>query len=241
MFFKCPGKSSQVFRKRKSFVNLSGTREEKICIKHFKSSDFVKNIRRRLKRRAVPTQNLPLSIPYVTSSGRCCIFGCRAKKNAHFFRFPEGNLLQMWIKMLHMKHQDVDDCLRVCERHFADCDFIAVKSMYLKPHAIPSLNVNRLILFPRHRMKDTTKPSGAMRDHSYHIRLFEPRSNRMCSVYGCHSRAGNNVSLHRYPNKIEERYSDWICNLNQGKNLSSNMKVCSKHFVNADFMPGSLQ
>ncbi|XP_058833274.1 uncharacterized protein LOC131691090 [Topomyia yanbarensis] len=224
-FFKCPGYESKVFKKWTVFFHLGGMRKEKICKNHFNENDFMKNIRMKLKYHAVPTQNLPGSDPYVDKSGRkCCVNECRARKTAILFQFPidkNNSMLQMWKKSLHMKEQDSTTLLRICEYHFKSSDFITVTSFYLKPNAVPRINIRRQIRFPRRRVKDTTELSSTLRDHNYCERWFQSNGNRMCSVYGCNSRAGNNVSLHKFPLKTDERYSIWMRNLKHGKNQQS--------------------
>lgn len=115
--------------------------------------------------------------------------------------------------------------------------YLSVKSFYLRPHAIPSLHVKRLVKYPRRRVREVQDVPGHLREHSYFENWFKPRSNRICSVFGCRLRAGNNVHLHSFP-KDKDRYKEWEKVLRSGKTPSSNAKVCSKHFAIYDYVAG---
>lgn len=115
--------------------------------------------------------------------------------------------------------------------------FLSVKSYYLRPHAIPSLRVQRLVKCPRRRIPNVTAASVQLEDHSYFKDCFIPRSNRICSVVGCKLRAGNSVHLHTFP-KDKHRYKEWKRVLRSAKQPSSNARVCSKHFTKNDFITG---
>ena len=85
--------------------------------------------------------------------------------------------------------------------------------------------------------------------------LFSPKPSKskvFCSVFDCNSRAGKNpeLSFHRFPeagkikvkcvnklglNEIIDRRILWERVLRMGKKVTSNMRVCSLHFVKEDY------
>lgn len=115
---------------------------------------------------------------------------------------------------------------------------VTVKFMYLKPNAVPSRKVKKLVEHPRLLIPSTAPLPPALRDHTYSYRRFVAKSRRMCAVYGCSSRAGNGISLHSFPPKNDKRYKAWISALKFGKTPSKNAKVCNLHFTGANYYLG---
>ncbi|XP_052566500.1 uncharacterized protein LOC120422252 isoform X2 [Culex pipiens pallens] len=233
-FFSVPMTKSTVFKKWTNFMNLSGNRTERICSSHFEESDFKTHSRIMLRHNAVPTLRIPDIEPFYSTTGSCCVWGCKTKQSGLLTPFPSNPHYRIrWMDVLNMPKETTTTWMRVCQKHFKSKDFVTVNSVYLKPSAIPSKRVKRVAQNPRKLNRSTeVQASGSAQAES------KPKSHRICSVFNCTSRSGNGIFLHSFPPKSDDRYVIWIHNLRQGKRPSSNYKVCNKHFTPSDYTKG---
>ncbi|XP_065095535.1 uncharacterized protein LOC135717370 [Ochlerotatus camptorhynchus] len=237
-FFRVPTAGNKFFEKWCQFMKLAARGDEKICQAHFQPRDFIQKVRRVLTENAFPTQCILEQNPAIKSSRGCCVAGCRTKSTAYLIPFPlkrRHKQLTSWKKSLKMNPCETVTGLRICQRHFKDTDFVTVKSSYLKPNAVPSRRVKKLVKRPQRVTLRTDPLPPHLMDHAYFQNRFKPNSNRMCAVYGCNSRAGNGVVLHSFPSKSDMRYTAWISTLKFGKTPSKNAKVCSNHFTRSNY------
>ncbi|XP_021708139.1 uncharacterized protein LOC110678879 [Aedes aegypti] len=240
-FFGVPSAGSNFFKKWCQFMELSGHGKEKICQAHFRDSNFICKTRQVLKNSAVPPSNILKHIPSIDKGQTCCVAGCRTRAKSALLPFPskaKSKQLKLWKQSLGMNPTDAVTGMRICRRHFAEVDLRTVKFMYLKPNAVPSRKVKKLVEHPRLLIPSTAPLPPALRDHTYSYRRFVAKSRRMCAVYGCSSRAGNGISLHSFPPKNDKRYKAWISALKFGKTPSKNAKVCNLHFTGANYYLG---
>ncbi|KXJ68194.1 hypothetical protein RP20_CCG005145 [Aedes albopictus] len=233
-FFNVPSTGHLVYGKWCALLQLSGRRTEKICSVHFRRTDFIENIRLKMKDNAVPSVRLaaPVQGKQLKFGAICCVDGCFTKTRSSLTRFPgKTRLREAWYRAL-----GIDDCdrvanLMVCHRHFKSSDFRKVISLYLRPCAVPS----RRMRIPKSQIpaeERSSRPSYTKKMRSL------AKSNAICFVPGCNSRTIAGISLHHFPAENDRRYWQWIENMKITKTPTKNSKVCSLHFEKASYILG---
>ncbi|XP_062558980.1 uncharacterized protein LOC134223798 isoform X2 [Armigeres subalbatus] len=235
-FFAVPPTNNKSFKNWTKRMHLSGQRKEKNCADHFSSSDFITYSRKHLKNKAVPSFRLPKNGLKVDPRGACCIRGCSTKMRKLLFKFPiQPRIREVWMKILAIENTSN---LKVCHRHFTLKDFRTVNSVYLKPGAVPTKKVPKLVKRVK-RSLGTRSSFSHLWDHNYCARQsVRPKSNRICYVTGCYSRASQEISLHKFPANTDQRFHSWLKELRCSRMPTKNSTVCSRHFVEADYLPG---
>lgn len=122
-FFGVPPAGSKFFGKWQQFMKLSGSGAEMICEVHFGSSNYIKRMRRILKKTAVPQSG---SLKVLLKVNSCCVVGCRTRSKKTLVPFPSvarKRQLKLWKASLNMAPHDSIAGLRICYRHFEERDF----------------------------------------------------------------------------------------------------------------------
>nr|XP_029733097.1 uncharacterized protein LOC109428591 [Aedes albopictus] len=239
--FRVPNAGSNVFRRWKKVAPVYGTGTERICSHHFTKHDFQKNIRKKLKTSATPSIQLPaVSMKAATKSG-CCIIGCRSKDLRKMERFPSSTspAWKKWVELLGCKDTSTIGW-RICRNHFKDDAFTTVTSIYLKSNSVPTKKLSRpvkTVAVHRRRVIETPIPECLI-DHNYSTENLQPKSNRMCSVFGCTAKTSKGVFLHKFPKEIS-MLKVWMHAIKTGKTPTKNSYVCSQHFHDSDYSTGT--
>ncbi|XP_021710931.1 uncharacterized protein LOC110679688 [Aedes aegypti] len=83
------------------------------------------------------------------------------------------------------------------------------------------------------------RPPTYLCDHNYCAWYsMPPKSNKICFIPGCCSRASKDTSLHKFPKPTENQYRLWLNAIKCRKIPSKNSTICSNHFVATDYLPG---
>ncbi|XP_058453380.1 uncharacterized protein LOC131431584 [Malaya genurostris] len=235
-FYNVPSTGYSVFREWKKFLNLSECRTEKICRRHFTVKDFNIHNRIELKDDAIPSLRIPQSGPKVDIEGACCVFRCGTKNSKKLRKFPSRKaILNRWLQTLEIG-EHVTTKHKICLRHFTVNDYVKVTRRYLKPSAIPSKHMKKLVKYPK-RFQRAKVPPSHLWDHNYCV-YYRTRltTNRVCYVMGCSSRACKGISLHKFPIKNNSLFKSWTKALQCSVMPTKNSRVCSKHFRKSDFV-----
>ncbi|XP_062550255.1 uncharacterized protein LOC134215006 [Armigeres subalbatus] len=234
-FYSVPSTGHSSYAKWCRLFQLSGNRTERICSVHFKQTDFFVNCREKLRETAVPSVEGPVHCKKLKFGGICCVDGCFTKTRGSLMGFPtKKSVLNAWIKALGIEEGTTTNDLKICNLHFKHKDYRKVVSHYLKPNAVPSRK-----LVP----KRVVKQEPPSEDHTYtnnkRINAKLPgKSNRMCCVPGCRTRATTGIKLHCFPAETEGRFWKWYDNLRLTRMPTKNSKVCSLHFDESCYLKG---
>ncbi|XP_062565245.1 uncharacterized protein LOC134227628 isoform X2 [Armigeres subalbatus] len=241
MLFRVPIPGSNRFSRWIKVAILSGTSDERICSQHFSEADFIKNIRNKLKTTAVPTMRLPAGMVKAKEKKGCCVAGCRTKNKANMEKFAtaKSRAWTRWTEILGCSGMNTAKW-KICHQHFTAKDFTTVTSRYLKDSAVPTKNLQRPIKSDVvHRRKDKTYSiPQCLLEHNYAMEDLRPKSNRMCSVFGCTVKSSKGVFLHRFP-KERTIINRWTHAIKLGTKPTKNSFVCSQHFHGSDYNTGT--
>ncbi|XP_065092735.1 uncharacterized protein LOC135713539 [Ochlerotatus camptorhynchus] len=241
LLFRVPNSRSNKFRQWRKVATVYGTGTERICSQHFVDTDFVENIRRKLKTTAIPCNELPVGMIKVADKKACCVAGCRSKNPRRMEKFPSSTskVWKKWAKLLGCL--DINTAgWKMCQKHFKENDFATVTSRYLKSSAVPTKNLKRPVkstAIHRRRVKQNPMPQCLL-DHNYCKEDVRPKSNRMCSVYGCKTKSSKGVFLHQFPND-GVKAKIWMHAVKMGSKPRKNSFVCSQHFHDSDYNSGT--
>lgn len=116
----------------------------------------------------------------------------------------------------------------------------SVTSRYLKNSAVPTKKLKRPVkIVEIHRRQIKQIPTEqCLLDHDYVKEDLRPKSNRMCSVYGCTTKTSKGVFLHKFP-KERIKMTAWVHAIKSGKKPTKNSFVCSQHFHDSDYNTGN--
>ncbi|EAT46313.1 AAEL002472-PA [Aedes aegypti] len=218
--YRVPNSGNNRFRQWKKVAPVFGTGSERICSHHFIETDFVENIRKKLKSTAIPSINLPAERLKASNKIGCCVLGCRSKDIKNMEKFPSmtSKAWLKWANILGCAEANTAGW-KICQKHFKDDAFTTVTSRYLKNSAVPTKKLKRPVkIVEIHRRQIKQIPTEqCLLDHDYVKEDVRPKSNRMCSVYGCTTKTSKGVFLHKFP-KERIKMTAWVHAIKSGKN-----------------------
>ncbi|KXJ62574.1 hypothetical protein RP20_CCG016010 [Aedes albopictus] len=172
-----------------------------------------------------------------------CIIERCMKKTGQLFPVPHKNssVFNKWIRIVSLSGYPGH---RICGDHFKPDDFLIATRRYLKPNSVPSRGINsiksrKLVIYTKEDSDESDNEERAVPEHGYCLPLNLPCSRTICFVSNCTARAGNGIKLHKFPLEDQAFLKKWTAAIKTRKKPSKYSRVCSRHFKNDDYLPGT--